>query len=560
MCVSALNSCTYAPGDEGSIVFEVTIVPDPDSAVRVTRLSFFEKAPTMYDWIGGASGPNNYPTRFGVRILKNGSEIFVLEDLTAVVDVWTEEVFDFTGEENFNVVDSSTFRIELLPYCLIGNGAAVAAWDVDEVKLSAECEAVTNLTMDISGAVRNSTGTGVNAVMLQLAAEPKFVSTQIAMSDSTGRFAYDRVYTTDTMYLRGYKNTGFLNGVTTLDLVYIQKHLLGLELLQSPYQMIAADINHSESVSVLDLVELRELLLGRIESFRDNTSWRFGLRDQELSMDAPWDFEEVMKIPKSDDNFNTADFIAVKIGDVTGSALPGVAKIQVRSNSDNALKFITEDAFIEAGSIVQIDVTCANFNDVTGFQFALRNRDLTIIEIQSGATALSEIHHFIDRDGICRISWYNARGVTISPNEVLFRIKAIPSRSGHVRELLQVATDQMSAEAYRVDGTEIVDLSFEFENAMSGESEITFEIEPNPISTYATLKFTCIQTGDVRFDFYDLNGVLLYELSGVFDRGSHALLVDRSELPSPQSVIVCQMISGEGVLVRKLMLSAEQIR
>ena len=39
-------------------------------------------------------------------------------------------------------------------------------------------------------------------------------------------------------------------------------HVLGQEVLDSPYKMIAADINNDKEISALDLIELRKLILG----------------------------------------------------------------------------------------------------------------------------------------------------------------------------------------------------------------------------------------------------------------------------------------------------------
>jgi hypothetical protein len=51
------------------------------------------------------------------------------------------------------------------------------------------------------------------------------------------------------------KDDNPLNGVTTYDLVLISKHILGLEPLDSPYKMIAADANKSGSITTFDIVE-----------------------------------------------------------------------------------------------------------------------------------------------------------------------------------------------------------------------------------------------------------------------------------------------------------------
>ena len=68
---------------------------------------------------------------------------------------------------------------------------------------------------------------------------PEFPVTQVV----DGEYAFN----SNPMYfeyeVEAEKNDNYLNGVSTLDLVLIQKHILGLQLLNSPYKVIAADIN-----------------------------------------------------------------------------------------------------------------------------------------------------------------------------------------------------------------------------------------------------------------------------------------------------------------------------
>ncbi|HOY18426.1 MAG TPA: SdrD B-like domain-containing protein, partial [Haliscomenobacter sp.] len=49
-----------------------------------------------------------------------------------------------------------------------------------------------------------------------------------------------------------------LNGVSTFDLVQIQKHILGVKALDNPYRMIAADVNNSKSISTIDMIQIRK--------------------------------------------------------------------------------------------------------------------------------------------------------------------------------------------------------------------------------------------------------------------------------------------------------------
>ena len=50
-------------------------------------------------------------------------------------------------------------------------------------------------------------------------------------------------------------------GVTTLDFVLIQKHMLGIQVFEDPSQEIAADINRDAIIDVADLLLLKRLLL-----------------------------------------------------------------------------------------------------------------------------------------------------------------------------------------------------------------------------------------------------------------------------------------------------------
>lgn len=66
-----------------------------------------------------------------------------------------------------------------------------------------------------------------------------------------------------------------LNGVTTVDLLQISSHILGIQSFESPFQLIAADANNSGSVTTFDIVEIRKLILGVYDLLPNNNSWRY---------------------------------------------------------------------------------------------------------------------------------------------------------------------------------------------------------------------------------------------------------------------------------------------
>ncbi|MCB0630233.1 MAG: hypothetical protein R2824_12875 [Saprospiraceae bacterium] len=116
------------------------------------------------------------------------------------------------------------------------------------------------------------------------------------------------------------RNDDPLNGLSNFDLVLISKHVLGIQLLDSPYKMIAADIDQSQNISVADVIELRRLLLNINAHFTNNTSWRFVDTAYQFPDTAnPWTepIPEIISINSLEPAIANLDFVAIKIGDVS---------------------------------------------------------------------------------------------------------------------------------------------------------------------------------------------------------------------------------------------------
>jgi hypothetical protein len=126
-------------------------------------------------------------------------------------------------------------------------------------------------------------------------------------------------------------NRDHLNGVSTTDLVLIQKHILGIKPLSSPYRMIAADVNDSKSITTLDLILIRRLILNIDERFESGLSWKFvDAKYKFVDPTNPWknNIPEVVKV-ENVLRIARVDFIAIKMGDVNGSAVTSGARSEI---------------------------------------------------------------------------------------------------------------------------------------------------------------------------------------------------------------------------------------
>ena len=144
MCVMAAEVCDFSEDDDQSIRVDFELSGKNGEAVIFSGLSFYEQAPLEYSWIQGMSGENNYPTKYGIRIVKDGEEVYRNPNLETSL-TWNKELFDFTGIPAFTVMDTSIFEIELFPYCLSGIDSDVSVWDIDELSIlscCAPCQAI----------------------------------------------------------------------------------------------------------------------------------------------------------------------------------------------------------------------------------------------------------------------------------------------------------------------------------------------------------------------------------------------------------------------------------
>ncbi len=76
MCVGISDNCEYDPSDDKAIRFDITVNPLGTDPTLVSEIRFFENAPETFNWIDCPSGPNNYPTKYSIRILVDGTVDF----------------------------------------------------------------------------------------------------------------------------------------------------------------------------------------------------------------------------------------------------------------------------------------------------------------------------------------------------------------------------------------------------------------------------------------------------------------------------------------------------
>jgi len=123
LCTEVRNSCSFKDNSSDAFKFTVTVRPSSGRTGVLTGLEFFEDLP---------SNRHERATRYGVRVLKNGREVFKRTDISTSVG-WSRETFDFSNDSDFEFTGQTTFSFELLGYCNSLSNKTI--WEIDEIKV-----------------------------------------------------------------------------------------------------------------------------------------------------------------------------------------------------------------------------------------------------------------------------------------------------------------------------------------------------------------------------------------------------------------------------------------
>ena len=183
----------------------------------------------------------------------------------------------------------------------------------------------TNAGAKISGMVLTSSGAAISGAKVQVVTSKGFAISSV--TDTSGYYELSGVPYDDAAEVAVSKTDFISNGLSTMDLIRIQKHILNIEPFTTPYQWLAADVNNSRTVSTLDLIQVRKVILGLEESFPSVPTWRFFPVELTLP-NPPNPFSGTGTIPTAGKIANLSkdildfDFFGIKSGDVNGSANP----------------------------------------------------------------------------------------------------------------------------------------------------------------------------------------------------------------------------------------------
>lgn len=347
-------------------------------------------------------------------------------------------------------------------------------------------------------------------------------------SHYSGNYAFTDLISGQDYRISVENNDAPLQGVSTRDIVLIQKHILGIKYLDSPYKIIAADVNNSQSITASDLAEIRKLILGAIETYPKNKSWRFIPKNYVFKNPAyPFPFEENILHSKMENNKMNTDFYAVKIGDVSGNAL-GLVNTTIRTVKNVQLFF--EKASYKKNEEISVPVRISESDMLSGIQIALQCSDeLEFVTIEKGSLNINQENYRFNR-GQLLISYNDAQGFDVGKKDI-FTLKLKAKTDLNIDNKIR-SSNSLENEAYDLaDQVVPLEVISSVENIKTTSGVYKFyPAKPNPFKQETMIEFELPNEEAIIFTVYNPEGKLLWSKEKMYISGNNQMSISKEDL------------------------------
>jgi hypothetical protein len=313
-------------------------------------------------------------------------------------------------------------------------------------------------------------------------------------------------------------NKNPLNGVSTFDLLLIQKHVLNTKKIENPYELIAADVNKSGSISILDMLQLRKIILGVDKEFKGNKSWRFIDANFTFKKEAsPYQFPEIVNI---NDLNGSAEvhFYGIKIGDINGNAVANGSGLgDTREQQDYVLQ--TENKVLMPGETYPLTIYADPSLQAEGMQFTLQYdpKKLQFESLLTDSILLSMMGVF-EEEGLLTLSWASK----MIPESIVLSLPFKALQRGEIADMLQIGDRITRSEAYIGERTLPVNLAFTEKPA----EPIVLNPYPNPFMDKVNIPYYLPVNTSVMLKIFDFSGKLVRSIAQEGNAGLNNFEID----------------------------------
>ncbi|MEP7196555.1 MAG: T9SS type A sorting domain-containing protein [Saprospiraceae bacterium] len=379
----------------------------------------------------------------------------------------------------------------------------------------------------VAGLISTPDGRAIPASIINLEDQNK-INEKIASSD----YSFENLKLGNDYKVTVKNDQDYLSGVTTLDIVKIQKHILGKEEFENVWQYLAADVTNDEKVTSGDISALRKLILGIDYKFKNSLSWKYVISNYQFpDLTNPWleAIPSTYYYPSIPGDMNYTNFYGIKTGDVSQSNWSSLKHSpETRTNSS-----LTLYAKILDDKTVQI--YSENEQELLGMQFTMKfNNSLNQLNrVSQGSMNIdnSNVAYQYIQNGLILVSWNNAESIKVSKERTLFNLEFDQPITKELLESLELNSDVVQAEAYD-DKEQILDLRWSGNSNISNPADLQIGSPvPNPFNDVTTIVLEARKNSEFKYQISDVNGNLVMSQEGFATQGKNYIKIKGSSLP-----------------------------
>ncbi len=464
----------------------------------------------------------------------------------------------FSSDENdtlieYNCEDRGQQAVQLWATDINGNQGFCSTFIIVEDNNEVDfCEGLDGL-LTVSGTLSTEDEVKIEEAVVQLEG-----AEATEYTDESGTYEFSEMPSGGSYEIEPSLNKEPMNGVTTLDLVLIQNHILGKSTLSSPYKLLAADINNNGKITGADLIELRKMILGLYDEFPENKSWRFvDATHTFLDETNPWGQIIPETYPIYDLSTNmVVDFIGLKVGDVNSTVMMNGHTNSVPRSIEEAFELSYEDQLLKSGEIVSVAFYGEGLEALLGYQYTMRvdPKKAEIIGVESVSDVMTS-EHFGERflgKGIITSSWHRMDNMVHDETSPIFEVQLRMKKDGQLSELLSLTDDIAKSEAY--DGLGMIkEVVLGQRNGEDIEQASLLQNRPNPWTKTTVITFNLPKATKAQLLIYDINGKLVQEYESEYTAGQHEIELDE-KMFSAHGVYYYELITDDYRLSKKMVL------
>ncbi len=386
------------------------------------------------------------------------------------------------------------------------------------------CGDPTDIT--IAGTIQTVNGVPLAEVAVQL------VGKELSMlTTSAGQYQF-RVVAGEEYTVHASKSDDIRAGLSTIDLILLQRHIMGNPSITAPHRLLAADVNADGQLNVQDLLLLQAAILGQITAFPSHHNWRF----VPTAWNAALPVSDAVPLGVVNSCINNVDMVGIKLGDLDQSYQPSAVVIGGNRGEAQAAVLAVEDQTFASGETVSMAINLADFSSYEGGQLAIQ-WDPAVLSYEGYTSAVLTDRSFNTNELSEGLLWFNYASTLTQQQLVRFTFRA--KQPGVLKEVVQLC-DRCEWEAEVYSGQSLAahplhwvwqQTAVSLPNSASEQADRSWAV-PNPAKEHSTLYLRLAVSQKGTLSITDAKGRLFNTTHLELQPGENSVRLDIADWPA----------------------------